>query len=226
MNYLILISIGFAPSLIWLFYYLRKDPHPEPKRLILQVFLLGIAITPIAIILELIASNIIRNSIILLFSTAFIEEYLKFWIVKKRMLKDSEMDEPTDAMIYLIIAGLGFAALENLFYLQKIFAENNSSFDVVFQLAFLRFITAVFLHALASGSVGYFWALSLLSQPKAGPPRAGKIKSAFIIFSGLIFATLFHSFYNYLIYSQQFQFLPFLLWILAIFVAIAFKKLR
>lgn len=218
MNYLILISIGFAPSLIWLFYYLRKDPHPEPKRLILQVFLLGMAITPIAIVLELTASNIIRNSIILLFSTAFIEEYLKFWVVKKRMLKDSEMDEPTDAMIYLIIAGLGFAALENIFYLQKIFSENNSSFDAVFQLAFLRFITAVFLHALASGSVGYFWALSLLSQ--------SKIKSAFIIFSGLIFATLFHSFYNYLIYSQQFQFLPFLLWILAIFVAIAFKKLR
>lgn len=217
MNYLILIPLGIVPSVLWLFYYLRKDPHPEPKRLILQVFLLGMATVPLAIIFEIAANDLIKNGLALIFSTAIIEEYLKFWVVKKRMLRDSEMDEPTDAMIYLIIAGLGFAALENIFYLQKIFSESNASFNMVFQLAFLRFVTATFLHALASGSVGYFWALSLLSKPK--------IKSVIILFSGLIFATVIHSFYNYFLLTQQLEILPFLLWVLAVFVAVAFQRL-
>src|SRR5687767_3787514 len=35
------IFFGVLPSLIWLFYYLKKDLHPEPKKTILIVFLLG-----------------------------------------------------------------------------------------------------------------------------------------------------------------------------------------
>lgn len=222
MNYLILIPLGFIPSLLWLFYYLRKDPHPEPRGLVLQVFLLGMLIVFFAAFLEILAAKIISSVAFLLLLTAFIEEYFKYWIVRWRMLRDSALDEPTDAMIYLIIAGLGFAAVENIFYLQKFFRELmvlHFSQEAIFQLAFLRFITATFLHALASGLVGYFWALSLLSRKKI-------IKATLVLSSGLVLATLFHALYNYLILAQIFILIPILLYILAIFIAAAFRKLR
>ena len=43
-NTLLLIAIGFAPSIIWLVLFLKKDPKPEPKYLIIRVFLFGIII--------------------------------------------------------------------------------------------------------------------------------------------------------------------------------------
>ena len=45
------------------------------------------------------------------------EEVAKYLIIKIRILRDPEFDEPIDAMIYMIIAGLGFAALENILVL-------------------------------------------------------------------------------------------------------------
>ena len=34
----ILLIFALTPSLIWLFYFLKKDPHPEPKREIVKIF--------------------------------------------------------------------------------------------------------------------------------------------------------------------------------------------
>ena len=32
------VIFGVLPSLAWLSYYLRKDVHPEPKRMVLAIF--------------------------------------------------------------------------------------------------------------------------------------------------------------------------------------------
>ena len=47
MDYYIIIYIifGVLPSLTWLSYYLRKDVHPEPKKMVLKIFLWGALIT-------------------------------------------------------------------------------------------------------------------------------------------------------------------------------------
>ncbi len=39
--YFIYITFGILPSAAWLFYYLRKDLHPESKKMILKIFLWG-----------------------------------------------------------------------------------------------------------------------------------------------------------------------------------------
>jgi len=51
MAYIILISLGFIPSLAWLFFFLKEDIHPEPKKMIVKVFVAGAVITFIAIFL-------------------------------------------------------------------------------------------------------------------------------------------------------------------------------
>ena len=47
------IIFGILPSLTWLFYYLRKDLHPESKKMILKVFLWGALSTIPVLIVQL-----------------------------------------------------------------------------------------------------------------------------------------------------------------------------
>jgi len=46
------VALGVAPSLIWLWYYLKKDEHPEPKLMILKAFIFGFISTFLAFGLE------------------------------------------------------------------------------------------------------------------------------------------------------------------------------
>jgi len=181
----LLVALGVIPSAIWLLYYLKKDDHSEPKKLLVEVFLLGALSTVFALVLEgvflkalyffgfeckdcdgfipdfLGAVNfeaISVASFIIFSGLALIEETTKYLAVKIRILKDRNFDEPVDAMIYLVVGGLGFAAAENIGY---IFTSDPSD---ILGILYFRFFTAVFLHALASAIVGYFFALSIIHK--------------------------------------------------------------
>ncbi|MFA6551754.1 MAG: PrsW family glutamic-type intramembrane protease, partial [Patescibacteria group bacterium] len=115
-----LIALGILPSLIWLSIYLKEDDHPEPNKFILKIFFLGALMAPVAAGIEFILIGSIKNftlpAVLINFLIFFVfigvaEEYCKFLAVRIGMLKNSAFDEPTDAMIYLIVSGLGFAAL-------------------------------------------------------------------------------------------------------------------
>ena len=232
MTYFICIFFGLAPSIIWLLFYLRKDVHPEPKKMVLKIFFYGTFIAIVAAAIEIaveIALNFInKNStfppflFFLLYSfigIAFVEEFLKYFVVKKQVLNDPEFDEPTDIMIYMIIAALGFAALENILVL----FPGQGTFTL-FQTAVvssLRFIGATFLHALCSGTVGFFLALSIFETKK-------KLR---LISSGLIIATVLHGLYNFSIMKLDENFyyiyIPIIiLTALAFFVSFGFRKLK
>ena len=132
MNYLLYTILGLAPSLIWLLFYLRKDRHPEPKKMVLKVFFWGALMGPLAIALQILTRWICqptfewssfmatldrsdyRYFLNRVLFAPLIEEYLKYAVVRWRVLKNPAFDEPLDTMIYLIISALGFAAVENL----------------------------------------------------------------------------------------------------------------
>jgi len=204
-HYTFYISLGLLPSLIWLSFYLRKDKHPEPNSMILKIFFYGMLLAPLAIFLELLLvwlinptsnpltllSQMPQNGIIrvILAATlipALVEEYLKYGVVKLKVLKNAAFDEPIDAMIYCIIVGLGFAAIENLLILFRLPFDNLS--QAIGTIAF-RFLGATLVHALASAMIGYWLALGLLHSKKRKR----------YIFTGLGLAIIFHSCYNYLV---------------------------
>lgn len=208
MSPLLSLILGLVPSLIWLCFYLRKDVHPEPKGIIVQVFFLGMLSSILAAVLESIPTlffvsqkislGFLPQTLTRIFSSrqgkflfsfsgiALIEESLKYLVVKIRVLKDSEFDEPLDAMIYMITAALGFAALENIliFLSPKVFFLSTTE---SLSLAGWRFAFATFLHALCSGIIGYFLGLLFFKTRK----RTG------LILFGLGLATLLHGLYNF-----------------------------
>ena len=113
------------------------------------------------------------------------EEFFKYLVVRQVILRHPDFDEPLDAMIYLIVSALGFAAAENLLV---IFTSSILSFQVALNIALARFLSATFLHTLASGILGYFLALALLN-----------FKKRKLIFGlGFALAVVAHSFYNFL----------------------------
>lgn len=239
-NYFFIVMLSLIPGIIWLLFYLRKDVHPEPNLMIIKVFLYGALITVPVFFIQLGMTNFFpessqRSDLIIflyyIFVVGFTEEISKYLVIKNKVLKSSEVDEPTDIILYMIIAGLGFATLENIVYLFDVEFP-----DILFITAF-RFLGPIFLHALCSGTIGYFLAKSFF-DPKQ------KIK---LLIYGFSLAILLHGIYNFsiikiigLVQSSDketiiinpllfgvFSFILLAILIgLAIFVSFGFKELR
>lgn len=226
MNHFILLFFGFAPSIIWLLFYLRKDAHPEPKTMVLKIFFYGMLITIPTAFLEqafkLFFSNLgffwpfpLLTLILYVFiGVALVEESFKYLVVKCKVLNNQEFDEPVDAMIYMIIAGLGFAALENILCLIP-----SISLSEILGISALRFVGATFLHALCSGTIGFFLALSIYEA-----------KRKKLLMVGIILATFLHGLFNYSIIviegSLKIIIPSLIIILLALFVSLGFKKLK
>jgi RsiW-degrading membrane proteinase PrsW (M82 family) len=200
MDYTIILYIvfGILPSLTWLFYYLSKDLHPEPKKMILKVFLWGALITiPVffvqigfAHLLEKTNLNPTISSLIYWFLViAFSEEFFKYLVVKIKVINSPYLDEPLDIMLYMVVAALGFAALENILYLFTPTGQMsfNQLIDRTLLISFVRFIGATFLHTLCSAVIGYSLAISFCEVKKKYLPLG----------AGLIMATLLHGIYDF-----------------------------
>lgn len=156
---------GILPALLWLWFWLKEDgKKPEPKKLILAAFVAGMFAVPPALFLEGIAKNIFQSGIYLLLAWATIEEVLKYLgahIVAFRSVcldKSRCVDEPIDPAIYMITAALGFAALENTLFLLAPIGQGNFAASLV--TGNLRFVGAMILHVVASGSIGLAMGLS------------------------------------------------------------------
>lgn len=178
--------LGFVPGIIWLFFFLQEDAHrPEPKRLIISTFFLGGLVTflvlPLQILAKyaLLAGGVSDVNLFYIFSLAALEELLKFAVVFFWVLRRKEFDEPIDAMVYMVVAALGFATIENIATALR--ATNG------IELLTLRFIGATLLHSLSSGIVGYYWARGIIA-----------CKQAQYVALGLFFGIVFHTIFNYL----------------------------
>ena len=227
LNYPIYIFFSLAPSVIWLLFFLRKDSHPESHRMVLKIFFYGmLAALPVVLIElgfsqqinQLYLPKVLTLILYVFLGIAFVEEIMKYLVVKKQVLKDPEFDEPVDAMLYMIIAALGFAALENLFILFPL--TQPFQFFETFMMSVFRFVGATFLHALCSGLIGYFLALSFLQSKNGFKLR----------YTGIAMAVLLHGLYDFSIIkiesSLRFVMPVIILIGLTIFISLGFKKVK
>src|SRR3989344_5265707 len=218
MNYPIYIFFGLAPSIIWLLFFLRKDSHPESNPMILKIFFWGMLAAIPAALMELGLSEFLSGPIYIFLGIALVEEFSKYAVVRKKIINHPEFDEPVDIMLYMIISALGFAALENLLILLPLVYPFK--FFETFVVSGFRFVGATFLHALSSGLLGYFLALSFF-EPK------NRTK---LFLKGLIAVTFLHGLYNFSIIEidNGFKFaLPIGILIgLIVFVFLGFKKVE
>jgi RsiW-degrading membrane proteinase PrsW (M82 family) len=231
-------ATGFLAAFVWLWFWLKEDESPEPRRLIILAFVGGMLAIPLALVMQCswlsgvleyihytdtdctkgvptdISSNI---SLVLLVGFAAIEEFVKYLSVLILIFWRREYDEPADAMIYLITAALGFAAVENAFYLWNPF---QTALLHGFTTANLRFLGPTLLHTLSSGVFGYFIAKAFLSS---------WLREEFDALLGFLAATVLHSLFNiFILSSEGHRIEPALLLLIVsgIFILFSFERIK
>jgi RsiW-degrading membrane proteinase PrsW (M82 family) len=189
-NLLIAFLGGVVPSLLWLAFWLFEDRcQPEPKRYIFLTFILGMMIVwPVLKIEEFFVGSVAGTTLLLYWAAT--EETGKFIAGLLGGILWPVFDEPLDAVIYMVTAALGFAAMENTLFLfgslQQGYIHGIISGD-------LRFIGATLLHTLSSATIGV--ALALSYYKSVGTRRLFAIM-------GVVLATALHTLFNFFILGQ------------------------
>ena len=132
MQKLLMILPVAVPVLFWGWYHYHKDRHlPEPPGHLLLTFLLGVLAAGVSKGLYIALGWVsLRYDALLLADTSLIgllaysllaigpiEEIAKILPFVLVVLRFPEFDEPIDGIIYASFIGLGYAAVENLMYL-------------------------------------------------------------------------------------------------------------
>ena len=184
---LINILLAVIPAFfLVVFFYRRDSQRKEPVILIWKVFVLGFFSVFPAIIIEMILEpfTFFSGTLQSTFAKAFIvaglvEEGIKLAVVRFYVFNKTDFDEITDGITYTITASMGFACFENILY---------STGDL--STVMLRAFTAVPLHAIASGVMGYYIGYSKFS----GTNQIAK---------GLLFAVLIHGLYDFMLFTNS-----------------------
>jgi len=185
---------GILPPLIWLWFWRKEDSkNPEPKKYIFFTFVAGMLSAISAIFVQLfIISETFQYSFLNFLLLASSEEILKFIFAYFVVLRKKVLDEPIDAIIYMITIALGFAALENMLYLWNIFNEGNLLQGIV--IGNMRFVGSTLLHTASSGIIGVAIAFSFF--------KSRSFKKIYL-FTGLALSIALHTSFNLFIIKDN-----------------------
>ncbi len=210
---------GITPALLWLWFWLKEDNQkPEPKKLIATIFIIGMISVIFVIPIQKFIQSHVLSSQWQIISWASAEELIKYLSVLILLYKSNRIDEPIDWPIFLITAGLGFAALENSMFLIKPLSLNETTVGLL--TGQLRFLGSTLLHAVSSGIIGVALGLSFFM---------GKFIKKIYLLVGLLLAITLHSIFNFFIMNNSgnniLGILGFL-WVVTIIIILVFEKLR
>ena len=159
----ILLAAALLPAIALMFYVYQKDKvEPEPVNRVLRVFGLGAVSGLVAGFIESILITgfemIIPDGLLLLIVEYFIgvaavEEACKYFCLNT-MKKNPALNYVFDAVVYSVAAALGFAALENVFYV----------LDGGLETALMRAILSVPGHMADGVVMGVFFGLGRYSE--------------------------------------------------------------
>jgi protease PrsW len=161
------VIMALVPAGIWLLAFYQQDRlEPEPKHLVLGVFILG-ALVAAAVgqplirdvfrVQEWSGNNILVGLLSSILIVGFIQEFLKYAAVRYTVFGSSEFDERVDGIIYGAAAGLGYATLLNLQYV-----IGNEGVDL--GVGAMRVVTSALAQASFAGVTGYFIARAKFEQ--------------------------------------------------------------
>lgn len=167
--WLIILS-AIVPAIVLLAYIMIKDrKQPEPFSQIAKGFWYGCLSVGIVLFLGEIlqklglfvsdtpsVGNAIKHAF---FIAAFPEEAAKMYMLWLLLRKNPFFDEHVDGIVYAVCIGMGFASIENIFYL---FSNIDSWQDVAIGRAFLSIPE----HFCLAVIMGYFFAIAHMYSNK------------------------------------------------------------
>ncbi len=212
--------LGLIPALIWLWFWLKEDVHPEPAKMITLSFIGGIfAVLCVLPLQKIVYDHLANQQFASFFIWASIEEFFKFLLVYLIALRNKKItDEPVDDIIYLIVSALGFVTFENALFLMNPIQSGDLWGTIV--NGNLRFIGASLLHTMTSATIGVCLALSFYK------PRLERL---IYLISGLFIAIVLHTTFNLFILRGAEDNIFFIfgsVWLSIIVLLLLFEKVK
>ena len=224
---LIYLSTIIPPILLGLAIW-KSDKFPEPGKFLVASFLLGVSISfPLHLFVMIAEDHIApllgldlnaitawnegawkddnavypaaERTFMSFFRAAFLEEGIKFAILLFFCVRLSALNEPMDAIVYGAAIGLGYAAMENLGYLNSGDLETAWTFSIVK----VRYLPLV-MHLGFGVLMGWLLSLNLFEE-------RSQFKRRIMLILALAVPVTLHGSYNYLRAYQVFPILTLIL---------------
>ncbi|WNC17226.1 glutamic-type intramembrane protease PrsW [Brevibacillus brevis] len=184
-----MIGAAVAPGIAILsYFYLRDSLEPEPISMVIRSFIFGVLLVIPVMVIQYIMQNEWnwRDGIVAeVFQSAVVEEFFKWMVIFFTAYKHVEFDEPYDGIVYAVAVSLGFATLENLFYLII------NGMDI----ALWRALLPVSSHALFAVWMGYYLGLAKFSK--------SAVKERVFLWVSVALPIGLHALYNAIFLSVQ-----------------------
>ncbi|MBC8306562.1 MAG: PrsW family intramembrane metalloprotease [Pelagibacterales bacterium] len=187
----------------------KSDRFPEPGKFLMASFLLGVSIyLPLDLLIMITEDHLApflgldmnaynnykagdpkpvgEHAFQMFFRAAFLEEGLKFAILLFFCVRLSDLNEPMDAIVYGAAIGLGYAAMENIPYLNTGNPETAWTMTVVK----MRYYPLI-MHLGFGVVMGWLLSLNLFEERSV-------FKRRLMIILALVIPVIFHGSYNYL----------------------------
>lgn len=224
MSYQILLLFSILPSIVLGCIIYKKDKiEKESPKLLIKLLLAGLGAAILTIIMTLIIEEIFpfltkekdmtffETILEILLEVALIEELSKWIFLKKITWNNKEFNYLYDAIVYAVFVSLGFATIENIFYV----------LDGGITTAILRAILSVPGHVFFGVFMGYYYGISKLGEIN----QKENIRKKNIILS-LIIPTLLHFTFDFcLTYPNLYILIFYLIFIILLYIK-AFKKVN
>jgi len=193
---MILFLLALAPGLAIGFYiYWRDKYEKEPLGLLLKCFFLGAATCIPAALAESFFfdrygfdldtdTDLTTAFLTAFFIVGFFEELGKYLVLVLFAYRKPAFNEPFDGIIYAVMISLGFATLENIFYV----AQGGIG------TAIARIFTAVPMHAAFAIFMGYY--VGKAKFEKSSTESITRLK-------GLVIAICLHGTYDFLLFQNE-----------------------
>jgi len=225
-----LAAASAVPALILAGYFWYGDPTTrEPLVGLAVTFLLGVAFASIAGVVNSVAQpffqvyGIIGTTLFYFLIVGPIEETVKWLAVRTYAFRTDAFQTVVDGVVYGAMAGVGFAAIENLLYILMFSVESTAAgFAVQQQQAVAIATQRAFVgpgHVIFSAWAGFYLGLAKFNHGKRGP----------IVVKGLLIAAFIHALYNTLVTSLSLTLLTFVAFLLVyhgFWFTLLYRKLR
>lgn len=197
-KYILVFFLSIITTIIFTSAILYSDrKSKEPIYMIIICLMSGVFTICLALLLgqiilpnlEVISSGLFSyntNNSIKILVLALVEEYSKLVILYLFISKNKNFDDIYDGFVYSALIALSFGVMESLIY---VFSE--SSFFSMTSLAIIRSITTLPLHLICGIIMGYYVGIEKFSF--------GTKTRIFNLFKALLFPTIIHFLYNFII---------------------------
>lgn len=219
----LLLAATVLPGLAFMYYIYSLDKiEKEPTDLLVKLVSLGAVACVPCVIIELVAEHFVLKEIFYpdtleyifveaFFGVALVEEFCKFYVLKKFTWTNPHFNYHFDAILYAVCVSMGFAIFENIFYV----------LDGGMEVALSRAITSIPGHGVFGIFMGIYYgnAKEYLHRMQ----RQLKDKSLRI---AVIVPTIMHGFYDFFILTDDEDMMAIWLGFIVVLYFFAYLKVK